>query len=171
MYLCTYKTLEDAVRTGDVALAEKRLQFNLLGVDANNGCVMSMSGEGFVGAPLLVLAIQRNSTEMVELLLQHGAVIDNPDGRWAEVSLPYALRSADFSMVKLLADKGMAPKRLWSTANRVLAELSRPKDTEAIAFLEDLIRRADVVPDSSGTDATPEPQRPRLSADESETDG
>ena len=170
-YLYTYNTLEDAVRMDDVALAKARLEFNLQGVDANTGYVESVSGSGYIGQPLLPLAIEQNSTEMVELLLQYGADIRNPEGRYGGVSLGGALQHADYAMVKLLSEKGMDQGLLRVTAKRILSEADAPEDTEAIAFLESLVRRTEPARNSSGTDAAPEPQPPRRPTQESCTDG
>ena len=78
LYLTNYMTLEDAVREGDVALAKKRLRFNLLGVDANNGYIYHYTG-GTEGETLLTLAVSSNNLEMAELLLDSGAD-PNKDG-------------------------------------------------------------------------------------------
>ncbi len=127
-YLQTYKTLEDAVRAGDVAMTERRLTFNLLGVGPNDGFVLALSSGPVGRMSLLPAAVKTNNIELVRLKLDHGANV-NVSAHWDGATSPLALasRQCNEEIVRLLLDHGADPSEglhaaagtKWvSTANR-----------------------------------------------------
>jgi len=103
-YLATYKTLEDAVKEGDLRLTEKRLHFNLLGVDANNGYITKTTTIGTKLHSLLPLAAQTGNHRMVKLLIEHGADISGDGG---ERALAEAVQHGHQQVVRLLIEAGV----------------------------------------------------------------
>lgn len=136
-YLATYTTLEDAVRTGDVELARKRLHFNLLGVGVRDGDTMRYSG-GVNTEPLLPLAVSLDDVKMAAFLLKHGADVNQAPSSLSEFAQSWGTRGAGLEMVKLLADAGMDPSILRRPAARLLSELDAEADPETVEFLRAL---------------------------------
>lgn len=103
-YLATYKTLEDAVKEGNLELTEKRLRSNLLGLDANTGEVIGISWGGPAKVPLLPFALRRNNVEMVRLLLENGAVVDQINVWGADNPMAVACGQSTIEIVEMLLD-------------------------------------------------------------------
>ncbi|MBX7258002.1 MAG: ankyrin repeat domain-containing protein [Candidatus Hydrogenedentes bacterium] len=109
LYFSKYKTLEDAVWHGDIALAEKRLEFNLLGVDANTGYITSVSGYDTITTdPLLPVAVRQGDLAMAKLLIAHGADL-NRGGLLVYGPLTEAVFKRSFDMVTFLLEQGADP--------------------------------------------------------------
>ncbi|MFA6240785.1 MAG: ankyrin repeat domain-containing protein [Candidatus Hydrogenedentales bacterium] len=107
-YLYNYKTLEDAVERGDLALAEKRLKFNLLGVDANTGCITKVSSHDTEAGPLLPRAAERGDLEMAKFLVEHGADL-NRCGEWISSPICVSVCMDHYDVAKYLLDQGADP--------------------------------------------------------------
>ncbi len=106
LFLENYKTLEDAVREGNVELTRKRLRFNLHGVDVRNG-YLTHYGHSLETWPVLRLAPETGNVQLVKLLLEHGADLASEEALsgaiWA------AARSNHVEMVHFLLDSGADP--------------------------------------------------------------
>ena len=72
-YLYSYSTLGDAVTSGNLALAEKRLNWNLEGLGPNDGLIVKVGSLGLHRYPLLRMVVRNRDSDMRELLLKHGA--------------------------------------------------------------------------------------------------
>ena len=96
------------MRTGDSELAEKRLRFNLLGVDANTGYIWRYT-TGIVGETLLTLAIVQDDIAMADLLLRHGADPNRHGGYYGDYPLVAALYRGDLEVLRLLVQNGADP--------------------------------------------------------------
>ena len=119
LYLVSYDSLEDAVRNDNLELARRRLVFNLAGVGPDNGLVEDLGTAGVHTSSLLPLAVKNGSTDMVALLVEHGAQL-NPKpqrvyGRRAAEKewnmLYHAIRDDNIIMLKFLVDLGVNPTR------------------------------------------------------------
>lgn len=122
-YLETYKTLEDAVNEGNIELAERRLRFNLLGVDATDGQIVQMSSGPTMRCPLLPIAVEKGNIAMVRLLLDNGAMPELKDYRYGYSTIVNiaAIRGKP-EVLDLLLDRGADPNRVLfaaAQANRV----------------------------------------------------
>ena len=117
-YLYTYNTLEYAVTSDNLALAEKRLNWNLEGLGPNYGLVVDFREPKLY--PLLPVAVKNGNYDMVTLLVKHGADL-NPKG-WGEYTrlesgtyvksaLYFAVRSHDSEMIAFLIDLGVNPEQ------------------------------------------------------------
>jgi hypothetical protein len=125
-YLYNYETLEDAVKSNDVDLTRRRLQFNLLGRGPNDGGSYKYSNPGVQSYPLLPIAVWHDNMELVDLLLVHGAELNPEDwdsstydnDGWGEDGgdisrniLYYAVREERMPMLVHLLNKGADPSR------------------------------------------------------------
>ncbi|MCL4695027.1 MAG: ankyrin repeat domain-containing protein [Candidatus Hydrogenedentes bacterium] len=108
-YLAAYKTLEDAVRDGNLELAEKRLRSNLLGANANNGVSTGISSGPVRRTSVLPIAVRDNNTEMVRLLLEHGADVHDADTWPSDRPMMIACRESSLDIVEMLLDYGGDP--------------------------------------------------------------
>ncbi|MCC6696254.1 MAG: ankyrin repeat domain-containing protein [Candidatus Hydrogenedentes bacterium] len=117
-YLETYKTLEDAVNEGNIKLAERRLRFNLLGVDATDGQIEEMS-YGPTRWPLLPIAVKKGNIAMVRLLLDNGAMPELKDyGYGYPMTVGIAAIRGKPEVLDLLLDRGADPNRALFGAAR-----------------------------------------------------
>jgi ankyrin len=112
LYFATYQTLCDAVESGNIELAHRRLHFNLLGVGANTGYITGVSSIGTLTEPLLPVAAHSGNIEMARLLLEHGAD-PNKEGEFSDYHFPLyeAISKGYYPMVELLLAKGATAKR------------------------------------------------------------
>ncbi|MBX7258001.1 MAG: ankyrin repeat domain-containing protein [Candidatus Hydrogenedentes bacterium] len=117
LYLYNYKTLQYAVEHGDLLLAEKRLQNNLLGVDANTGYITRSSSDDTVTEPLLPIAARRGDLEMVKLLLTHGADI-NRRGERIFRPVTEAVLACHYDVAEYLLEEGADPAEAMDYASR-----------------------------------------------------
>jgi ankyrin repeat protein len=120
-YLVNYTTLADAVRAGDVELARRRLESNLLGVDSNTGLVGWNLDDGTYVEPLLPLAAQKGDIEMARLLLDYGASVNLPSHWRSYLSqggtpVRAAAREGHWAMVEFLLLHGGNPNDVIHTA-------------------------------------------------------
>ena len=74
-YLYSYSTLGDAVTSGNLALAEKRLNWNLEGLGPNDGLIVKVGSLGLHRYPLLRMVVRNRDSDMRELLLKHGRLL------------------------------------------------------------------------------------------------
>ncbi|MCC6487642.1 MAG: ankyrin repeat domain-containing protein [Candidatus Hydrogenedentes bacterium] len=118
-YLETYKTLEDAVNEGNIELAERRLQFNLLGVDVDNGLIARVSSGPAMRWSLLPNAIKNDDIAMVLLLLDSGAKPEVKDFQHGyRTSVDLAAAQGEPEVLDLLLDRGADPNRALFGAAR-----------------------------------------------------
>jgi ankyrin repeat protein len=119
-YLYYYIPLGYAVSTDDLALAEKRLNWNLEGLGPNNGLVLETGSSWLEPYPLLPVAVRNGNYDMVKLLLKHDAELNPKD--WDEyMSLPsemyvkntiyFAVENHDVEMIDFLIDLGANPEQ------------------------------------------------------------
>jgi len=114
IYLVQRDSLADAVAANNVALARKRLAFNVAGLGPDNGIVGYISSGERYTEPLLPVAVKHGNREMVKLLLDHGAEINTQKLRPMGIHntqnpLHYAIGQADKEMVELLLARGADP--------------------------------------------------------------
>ncbi len=119
-YLYYYKPLGYAVSTDDLALAEKRLNWNIEGLGPNNGLIVRTSASGLELFPLLPVAVRNGSYDMVTLLLNRGAelnptgwddVVQLESGTYVKSALYFAVRNHDVGMMEFLLDLGVNPEQ------------------------------------------------------------
>lgn len=117
-YVYSYTTLGTAVTNDNLALAERRLNWNLEGLGPNDGLIIWQGTPGLVRFPLLPEAVKNHNYDMVELLVKHGAELNPAD--WDEdlnisrlyVKNPlyFAVKNKDVEMVDFLVDLGVNPE-------------------------------------------------------------
>ena len=119
-YLYYYNSLGYAVSSGDLALAEKRLNWNLEGLGPNNGLIIRVGTPGLVRYPLLPVAVKNSNYDMVKILVKHGADLNPKDwdeqlhlsiGRYYKNTLYFAVRNHDVEMIDFLIDLGVSPEQ------------------------------------------------------------
>jgi len=118
VYLYNYNTLEYAVTNDNLALAEKRLKWNLEGLGPNNGLVADFRGPMLY--PLLPVAVKNGDYEMVKLLVKHGADLNPKDwdecwspesGTYVKSTLYFAVENHDVEMIDFLIGLGVTPEQ------------------------------------------------------------
>ncbi|NUM54757.1 MAG: ankyrin repeat domain-containing protein [Candidatus Hydrogenedentes bacterium] len=112
IYLKQYVTLEKAVQSGNVELARKRLQFNLLGVGARNGYIMRISSIGTIPGPLMPVAAQTGNVQMARLLMAHGATADDRN-QFMSPPVTEAAMKGHADMVEFLLQNGAIADEAW----------------------------------------------------------
>lgn len=118
IYLSTYQTLADAVASGNLRIAQRRLNFNLAGVGPNDGLIHHFGTYGLAKFPLLPLAVKGGNKKMITILIDAGAKL-NPT-RWNETTAAtggpitrnnfyFAIRNEDSALVEFLIERGADP--------------------------------------------------------------
>lgn len=102
IYLYEYKGLEDAVRDGNVALAKRRLRFNLYGVGVQNGLYVPRDIESTESplVSLIPLAVKLGNEPMIRLL------VENNDDKEAALGEAWLIKKKDFALMEVLLNKG-----------------------------------------------------------------
>lgn len=118
-YIYNYNSLADAVTSDNLALVEKRLNWNLEGLVPNNGLVVSTGSGWLERYPLLPVAAKNGNYDMVKLLVKHGADLNPkdwdeelglPSGVYVKNPLYFAVMNHDVEMIDLLIDLGVNPE-------------------------------------------------------------
>lgn len=136
-YLRTYRTLEETVREGNLELTRKRLSFNLLGVDANNGCICKHS-DGVTQETLLTIPIRAGDQAMVQLLIDSGADVNLSGRFFGDYPLLTALRSGDVDMVRLLVENDAELDPFLALNRHELKRIAEAGHQDAIDYLREI---------------------------------
>ena len=120
-YLYTYTTLGDAVSSDNLALAEKRLNWNLEGLGPNNGLIVKLGSQGVELFPLFPEAVKNGNYDLVKLLVKHGADLNPKDwdygywsmdrGTYVRNLLYFPVIGHDLRMIDFLIDLGVNPEQ------------------------------------------------------------
>lgn len=120
-------SMYDAVVKGDsVAMKE----FINRGVDVN-----LIIKQGFVETNLIITAVYNKNADVLNLLLRHGADVDQDDG-FGATALMYAVSTAQPELVKILLEHNADPNLKDKTGNTAFSNAKKVRSKEINKLLD-----------------------------------